>query len=206
VWIAQREGRAKDSDDRTQDALLKMLAMGSESDFLTSMKELNITPVTFSYEYDPCDYLKAKEFQQKRDNPDYKKTPEDDLLNMQTGIFGYKGNIHLQIGKQINLALNELDASVPKNELVPGVASLIDNEIFRNYTFYPINYMAYDRLWGGNQFADYYTETDIKTFADYLEKQIDRIELDNKDVPFLTQKILEMYANPVKNQLSVNNN
>ena len=85
IWIAQREGRAKDSNDRTQDAVLKMLAMGGD------LKELNIVPLTISYEYDPCDYLKAQEFQQKRDNPAFKKSRQDDLDNMKTGIFGYKG-------------------------------------------------------------------------------------------------------------------
>jgi hypothetical protein len=203
VWIAQREGRAKDSDDRTQESLLKMLAMGSDADFLTSLKELNITPVTFSYEYDPCDYLKAKEFQQKRDDAEYKKTPADDLFNMQTGIFGNKGNIHFQIGRPIQQELESLNTTLPKNELVAIVKSLIDNEIFRNYKFYPVNYISYNRLFGGNQLAIHYTESDIKIFDSYIKNQIDKIELDNKDIPFLTEKILEMYANPVKNQLGV---
>ena len=87
IWIAQREGRAKDSNDRTQDAVLKMLAMGGD------LKDLNIAPLTISYEYDPCDYLKAQEFQQKRDNPSFKKSRQDDLDNMKTGIFGYKGRV-----------------------------------------------------------------------------------------------------------------
>ena len=87
VWIAQREGRAKNSDDRTQDSLLKMLALYPEDkSFIESLKELNLIPLSISYEYDPCDYLKAKEFQQKRDNPDFKKTQRDDLLNMEIGI------------------------------------------------------------------------------------------------------------------------
>lgn len=79
IWIAQREGRAKDSNDRTQDSVLKMLAMGGEGDVVDRLMEMNIAPLAISYEYDPCDYLKAQEFQLKRDIEGYKKTMEDDL-------------------------------------------------------------------------------------------------------------------------------
>jgi hypothetical protein len=203
VWIAQREGRAKDSNDRTQESLLKMLAMGGEKSFLENMEELNITPVTFSYEYDPCDYLKAKEFQQKRDNPDFKKSQRDDLINMETGLFDYKGNIHFQIGSPINSQLKGWDKTLAKNILVPKLAALIDKEIFLNYRFYPGNYIAYDRLWGGNSFDESYTNEDIQVFEAYLQKQLQKIDLPDKDLPYLEEKILEMYANPLKNQLSV---
>jgi hypothetical protein len=201
VWIAQREGRAKDSNDRTQESLLKMLAMGGSRDFLNNLKALNIVPVSLSYEYDPCDFLKAKEFQQKRDDPEYKKSQADDLLNMQTGLFGYKGNIHFQFGRPIGEALENLDATQARNELATAVASLIDREIFRNYRFYPGNYIAYDRLWGKDRFAGNYTGNDAKTFDTYLNGQLSKIDLENKDIPFLTEKILEMYSYPVRNYL-----
>ena len=102
IWLAQREGRAKDSDDRTQEAVLKMLAMGGD------LKELNIVPLTISYEYDPCDYLKAQEFQQKRDNPGFKKSRQDDLDNMKTGIFGYKGRVVYRSAVPVNTWIDEL--------------------------------------------------------------------------------------------------
>jgi len=203
IWIAQREGRAKDSNDRTQESVLKMLAMGSEQNFLKSLAELNLTPLTFSYEYDPCDFLKAKEFQQKRDNPDFKKTQKDDLLNMQTGLFGYKGRIHLQVGRPVNPDLLKLDDSLGRNELALQVASLIDNEIFRNYKFYPVNYIAYDRLWGNNTFRGQYTAGDVERFEQYFRQQLDKIDLPDKDIPFLTEKMEEMYAYPVRNFLAV---
>jgi hypothetical protein len=203
VWIAQREGRAKDSNDRTQESLLKMLAMGSDNDFLESIEELNITPVSFSYEYDPCDYLKAKEFQQKRDNPDFKKSQKDDLINMEVGLFGYKGNIHLQIGSPINSQISNWNPALGKSELITKIAGLIDKEIFLNYRFYPVNYIAYDRLWGGNSFDENYTNRDIQVFETYLQKQLQKIDLPDKDLPFLEEKMMEMYAYPVKNQLSV---
>ena len=203
VWIAQREGRAKDSNDRTQESLLKMLAMAGGQDFLGNLKELNIVPVSLSYEYDPCDYLKAQEFQQKRDNPEFKKSQADDLLNMQTGIFGYKGRIHFQFGHPINPSLNRLDNNLPKNELTTTVASLIDKGIFLNYRFYPGNYVAYDRLWGNNSCTKHYTKEDVQIFDAYLNKQLGKIVLENKDIPFLTEKIVEMYAYPIKNQLEI---
>jgi len=203
VWIAQREGRAKDSDDRTQDSLLKMLAMGSDKIFLDSIRELNIAPVSLSYEYDPCDFLKAKEFQQRRDDPEFKKSRIDDLISMETGLFGFKGNIRFRIGKPINSKLEKLDKNLNRNELTPQIAQIIDNEIFLNYHFYPANYIAYDRLWGKDFFKGKYISDDEKTFDAYLQKQLEKIDLPDKDIPFLTEKILEMYANPVKNQLSV---
>jgi len=202
VWIAQREGRAKDSNDRTQESVLKMLAMGGDKNFLKNLTELNLTPITFSYEYDPCDYLKAQEFQQKRDNPGFKKTKEDDLLHMKTGLFGTKGRIWLQFGRPINPELMKLDGSLRKNELASLVASMIDKEIFRNYHFYPINYIAYDRLWGKNYFSDKYTAEEVENFEQYIQRQSDMIDLPDKDIPFLTEKLIEMYAYPVKNFLS----
>ena len=199
VWIAQREGRAKDSNDRTQESVLKMLAMGGGKNFLKSLSELNLLPTTFSYEYDPCDYLKAKEFQQKRDNPDFKKTQEDDMLSMQTGLLGYKGEVHLQLGNPINPDLLKLNENAGRNELAKDTASLIDREIFRNYKFYPINYITYDRLWGKNLFREKYTSEDIKKIDMYFQQQLDKIDLPNKDIPFLKSKMEEMYAYPVRN-------
>jgi hypothetical protein len=202
VWIAQREGRAKDSNDRTQESLLKMLLLGGDEDCLSNIEALNIAPVSFSYEYDPCDFLKAKEFQLKRDDPEFKKSQRDDLINMETGLFGYKGKIHCHFGRSINPALRRLDATLNKNELVKEIAALIDAEIFFNYRFYPVNYIAYDRLWGGDLFKDQYTGDDIQAIDRYFQQQLDKIDLPNKDIPYLEEKMMEMYANPVKNQLS----
>ena len=132
VWIAQREGRAKDSNDFTAESVLKMLAMYSSADPVEALKQLNIAPTTLSYEYDPCDYLKAKEFQQKRDNPDHKKSPLDDLLNMQTGLFGYKGRIHFHVAKCINDDLDALDATLTKGEKFAAAKEIIDKAIHSN--------------------------------------------------------------------------
>ncbi len=132
IWIAQREGRAKDSDDRTQDAVLKMLAMGGEGSPADRLRDLNIVPLTISYEYDPCDYLKAQEFQQKRDNPAFKKSRQDDLDNMKTGIFGYKGRVVYRCAAPINTWIDEL-ASLPKTEFYSALAHRIDTELHQGY-------------------------------------------------------------------------
>lgn len=202
IWIAQREGRAKDSNDRTQDSLLKMLAMGGEGGIIDRLESLNIAPVAISYEYDPCDYLKAQEFQLKRDVEGYKKTDKDDLKNMETGLFGYKGRVCFRTGKWLNEELEQLDRTLPKQELFSIISAIIDREIHRNYTIYPTNYAAYDLLSEENRFSDKYTDEEKAHLEDYLTKQIMKIDIQEKDLPFLRGKMLEMYANPLINYLA----
>lgn len=201
IWIAQREGRAKDSNDRTQESVLKMLAMGGEGHIIDRLTEMNIAPLAISYEYDPCDYLKAQEFQLKRDIPDYKKTQADDLKNMQTGLFGFKGYVHFQVSPCINEELAKLDRSLAKPELFSQISALIDRKIHANYRIYPGNYIAHDCLSGTKSFSTHYTAEEKQRFLKYIDQQLDRIELANKDVPFLREKILLMYANPLTNYL-----
>ncbi|MDE5760112.1 MAG: acyltransferase [Bacteroides sp.] len=202
IWIAQREGRAKDSNDRTQDSVLKMLAMGGEGDVIDRLMEMNIAPLAISYEFDPCDFLKAQEFQLKRDIADYKKTTADDLLNMQTGLFGYKGRVHFQIAPCINDELSKIDHSLPKPELFARISMLIDQRIHANYRMYPNNYVAHDLLEGSDNFTSHYTAEDKQRFVSYIEKQLQRITIPDKDTDFLREKMLQMYANPLKNQLA----
>ena len=201
VWIAQREGRAKDSNDFTAESVLKMLAMHSPGDPMEALKALNIAPTAISYEFDPCDYLKAKEYQQKRDNPEHKKSPFDDLLNMQTGLFGYKGHIHYHVAKCINDELDAIDANLGKTEKFAVAAKIIDRAIHSNYRFWPVNYYFYELLTGDTRFADKYTAEDKAALDAYLAGQLQKIDLPNKDEEFLRGKILEMYANPVKNYI-----
>lgn len=202
IWIAQREGRAKDSDDRTQDSVLKMLAMSGEGSVVDRLMEMNIAPTALSYEYDPCDYLKAWEFQLKRDNPEYKKSTADDLLNMKTGLFGYKGHVHFQTGACINDELCKMDGTLPKTELFGRISALIDKRIHSNYKIYPNNYVAHDLLEGNDNFTSHYTPEDRQRFLTYLEQQLARIEIEGKDENFLREKMLSMYANPLKNHLA----
>ncbi len=201
IWIAQREGRAKDSNDRTQESVLKMIAMGGSGDLIDRLMAMHIVPLSLSYEYDPCDFLKAKEFQQKRDNPEFKKSQADDLTNMQTGLFGYKGRVHFAAAPCIDEALSGMDRSLSKGEIFAKVAALIDRGIHANYRLYPGNYVAADLLAGDTQFANQYSAEEKQTFLAYLEKQLARIDLPNNDEAFLREKLLQMYANPVKNHL-----
>ena len=213
IWIAQREGRAKDSDDRTQESVLKMLAMGYErgerreergerkeerGEYADALRELNIVPLTISYEYDPCDYLKAQEFQQKRDNPAFKKSRQDDLDNMRTGILGYKGRVSYHCAAPANTWASELD-NLPRNEFFAAFASRMDREIHRGYHLYPCNYIAADLLAGNREHAEHYTADDEHRFAQYLKGQMAKITIPNKDEDFLRERLLTMYANPVKN-------
>ncbi len=182
VWMAQREGRAKDSNDRTQPSVLKMLTLSAESntEILDQLKVLNICPVSLSYEYDPCDYLKAAEMQLKRDNPCWRKSKRDDIISMKTGIFGYKGRVVFRMTPSINHWLDanrtELEA-MPKNDLLRSIAEQIDKQIF----------LGYEMFERGTEFDT------------YIDSRIALINIPNKDEAFLREKLYEMYNYPVIN-------
>lgn len=200
MWIAQREGRAKDSDDRTQPAILKMMAMGGGKDSITEkLKRLHIVPLAISYELDPCDFLKAQEFQLKRDIPGWKKSAQDDVVSMQTGIIGYKGRVHYQCAPCIDDWLDTLDPDTPKTKIFDIIAEHIDHEIHRNYRLYPFNYIALDTLDGNSAHADKYTDEDKAAFDKYIAGQLAKINIENKDEAYLRERILTMYANPARN-------
>lgn len=203
IWIAQREGRSKDSTDHTQESILKMFAMGGEGTPAERLISLNMAPLAISYEYDPCDWLKAMEFQLKRDNPEHKKSQADDLMNMKTGIFGYKGRVHYQAAECMNDFIAALPTDMSKNDFFATVATEIDRRIYNNYHLYPGNFVAVDLLQGGDTHANRYTAEERATFEQYLAGQLQKIDIPCKDEAFLRTKLLEMYANPALNQLKV---
>ncbi len=182
IWLAQRQGRAKDGNDLTQPGVLKMLTLGSE-DFFEAVKMLNICPVSINYEYDPCDYLKAREMQLVRDNPNWKKSRRDDLISMQVGIEGQKGRVVYRLTPTINREIDELLANQPevrelsRNEQIQMVCGLIDRHIHQAYEIYERG----------------------EKFEQYLQGQLAKIHLPEKDEAFLMQKMHEMYAKPVEN-------
>lgn len=204
AWIAQREGRAKDSDDKTQESLLKMLNMCGDGTFAENLSALHICPLSISYEYDPCDYLKAKEFQQKRDHAGFKKSPEDDLLSMKTGVMGFKGKVVYSICGEISDEVKHISTQfINRNEMVGATARLIDSKIYANYSIFTVNKIAYDLLFTTEKYAGEYSLMEKLDFEKYLEQQIGKIELPVKDVDFLKLKLLEMYANPLINAESI---
>lgn len=194
-WLAQREGRAKDSNDTTQPAVLKMLTLSEEGSLIDALCRLNLTPVAITYEFDPCDYLKAKEMQLKRDDPNYKKTAKEDMLNMQTGLKGQKGDVSFQITPCINDELRLLDANLSRNELLREAAAIIDKHIHQGYQLAWTNKAAMDIVNG---------KPNEKMEA-YIASRIQLIDIPNRDDAFLRQCILTMYANPAINQNKANN-
>ena len=202
IWIAQREGRAKDSNDRTQKSILQMMSMGGEGSIIERLKQLHLVPLSISYEYDPCDFLKAKEFLQKRDHAEWKKGPTDDLVSMQTGIFGYKGHVHYHAAPCLDEYLDSLDPNMPKQDIYNKIAAYIDQQIHRNYRLYPGNYVALDMLEETEAYTDQYTAEDKAKFEKYIQGQLAKIDLSNKDEAYLKERLLTMYANPVRNNLA----
>ena len=201
VWIAQRQGRAKNSNDLTQPAILKMMVMGGEGSIIDRLKQLHIVPLSISYEYDPCDYLKAREYQLRRDVPYWKKTAEDDLESMLIGIKGFKGHIFYHCAPCIDDWLDTLDTDLPKNKLFDAIASHIDHEIHSSYKLYPINYVALDMIQNTKVYEEYYTQDDYEKFDSYLAGQIEKIDIENRDEQFLRTCLLTQYAYPVKNYI-----
>lgn len=198
VWIAQREGRTKNGDDKTQPSLLKMFKMSGTKDFVENFRELHIVPVAISYEWEPCDDMKTNELY-TRTVSEYTKTPEEDMRSMQKGLATYKGRINFTIDKPIDEELNGI-AGLPSNgERLEALARLIDSKIHRNFKLWPNNYIAYDLAHSGNKFSHLYKEEEKDHFIQTMMQKIDRIE-GNRSL--LNNIFLEIYANPVKNSIN----
>lgn len=205
VWIAQREGRAKDSNDMTQESLVKMLALEGGGSLLENIRSINIMPLSISYEYDPNDYLKAKEFLLKKLDPEFKKSEHDDLLSMETGLLGRKGAVHFHLCPCINYALDQLPSDMARGDLLKEVCRIIDCSIHAGYKIYPINYVAYDRMHKRDHFRSEYTEEQAQEIDRYIESQLDKVDLPDVselDRNFMREMMYAMYANPLRNKLS----
>lgn len=200
IWMAQREGRSKDGNDKTATALLKMIGMSSKNGSLSdTFAPLNIVPVSISYEYDPCDYLKAVEFQMKRDNPNYVKSQQDDLRHMGTGLRGRKGRVSFVVGDVITAEkLNEIEATTPKAGHLEAIAAIIDEQIHSNYKLWPGNFVAADELATKPKYSEHYTAEEKAVYDEYIREHMERIKIE-ADKDFIYHSLMEMYANPVKN-------
>lgn len=204
VWIAQREGRAKDSSDHTQESLVKMLALEGEGTFIERIKEINLMPVSISYEIDPNDYLKAREFLLKKRDPGYKKSQRDDLFSMETGLLQFKGKVHFQLTPRINSRLEQIGETKDRNTAAKWVGRIIDQAIHRSYEIFDINYIAYDLLHNSQRFESHYTLKRQEEVSDYFNSQLDKVDLADitpDERQFMLEKMYVMYANPLRNKL-----
>lgn len=197
VWIAQREGRAKDGNDRTQQGLIKMLTMSQIGETIDHFKALNIVPVSITYEFDPTDLLKTKEYIDKIYNPEFKKTFQQDVQNMLLGMKGQKGRVNFHFGKPLNEELDILNSIKNKKKQLEKIVELIDKAIHRNFRLHEINYIAYDLLHHSTEYSDKYTVADFEKHAKIFEDKLATIE--EKDRETARNYLLGIYANPVVN-------
>lgn len=196
VWIAQRNGRTKDGLDKTQQSVLKMFCMSRKnSDIYQHIKELNIVPLTISYEYEPCDQMKARELILTQKNKKYVKAPDEDYRSITTGIFAYKSRVHLQFGRPINDDIDESLQFSCDNERILYLCSLIDKQMYANYHLWPTNYIAYDLLNNSTDHQSEYTELNKRDFNQHIRKQAN---IDDVSYYKMKQQLLTLYANPVK--------
>jgi hypothetical protein len=202
VWIAQRDGRTKDGNDRTQTSLIKMFTMGKKDPY-KALKELNIVPVAISYEYEPCDMRKVQEYYISK-RTEYKKKKNEDMDSVLKGITNYKGRIHIAFGKLVNAVIEKCEnEDTGLNILASKVAGAIDEQIYQNYRLWGLNYIAYDILTGKNKFKEReYTDDERRSFADYVDSKLDLMQGDRTE---LSGMFYKLYANPVINRLKLKN-
>ena len=195
IWLAQRQGRTKNGYDTTEQGLLKMLDMSGSTDFQKNFEELNITPMSISYEYEPCDILKARELLISRTQK-YVKAEGEDLNSILVGIKQPKGNVHLTICKPLTTEEIAAAAACDKNERYQQIRHAVDVRVIDGYRLWKNNYMAYDMLNESAKYADRYEQADVEKFSAYMQHQLSTVEpeLDSDE---LRKIFLEIYANPV---------
>ncbi len=199
VWIAQREGRTKDGFDKTQVSLLKMLNMSNKKGFNGGFNELNIVPVSISYEIEPCGLAKMKELIKKQHYGQL-KTSKDDLKSMSMGMFNPKGRMRFSFGTPIEVNFEEGKTKEKQNKMAEDLAALIDKQIYSNFKLWPNNFVAYDLLMQEDRFKHRYTDEEKKHFEMMLEQALIFIDFPITDI---TERFLKIYANPVINKLAV---
>lgn len=198
VWIAQRNGRTKDGNDKTEVGVLKMFSLSSDKPFVDNLDELSITPVSVSYEYEPCDFLKTAELYISKFQK-YIKGENEDLNSILTGIKQPKGRVHLAITDPITREELEQCDRLEKNDKIVALAALIDQRIYRHFKLFKTHFIAYDLLFG-QRYSGRYTEQEKADFIAYMNGGLDQLgkEMDRSE---LEQIFLRIYANPVINCL-----
>lgn len=203
VWIAQREGRAKDNNDRTQQGLLNMLGLTVDKNLPEHFMNLNIVPVSMSYEYDPCDIDKVKAIYAERTYGKYVKKPGEDIETMKKGLLGYKGHVHIHFSKPLNKLIHDIPPETHKNQFYNILRNIIDRKIIEGYQLWKSNYIAYDIYLDSEKYKSHYSTADKKKFIKDIEDKIDQLEGD-KDA--LKSIFLEISARPLINLNEVKSN
>ena len=196
VWIAQREGRTKNGLDVTEQGLLKMFDMSGEGDFKSNFEELNIVPMSISYEYEPCAFRKAREILIKQMTGEYHKKEDEDMHSILTGIRQWKGGIHLCVGEPLTAKEIEHASWYDKNDRYQAIRRILDERIISGYKLWKTNYMGYDLMTGGSKYADKYTPEDLEKFKEYTEHKLKRTEK-KLDKDALRDIFWHIYGNPV---------
>ena len=195
VWIAQRDGRTKDGNDFTKHGLVKMLTLGNRDNLIDFLRRMKITPVTVSYEIEPCDKLKARELAVS-EHAVYHKKPGEDFESIKQGIFGPKGRISLTIGTPIDKELDTIPTDISNNDQLQYVCQLVDKQIYKNYTLFPNNYIAHDLLHQNEDYSEFYTPEEKTAFEQYLQMK-SRVEDVSEEK--MRENLLKIYATPVDN-------
>jgi len=197
VWISQGNGRTKNGNDKTQQGLLKMLALASPQNAMQTLKLMQITPVAVSYQYEPCAQLKAREMALSENAP-YIKQPGEDERSITEGITGYKGEVHFVIGKPLQEEFDTIPQKLSLNEKLTMLCEKIDSQIYDRYFLFPQNYMAWDIQENSNRFSTQYNQNEKADFRSYLNEQA---IIPNVPKEKMMKYLLNIYANPVKNSL-----
>ena len=195
IWLAQRQGRTKNGYDITEQGLLKMLDMSGKADFKTNFEELNIIPMSISYEIEPCDVLKARELVISRKRK-YVKAEGEDFKSIVTGIMQQKGDIHLNIGKPLTSEEIEQASLCDKNDRYQLIRHAVDLRVIEGYKLFKNNYIAYDIANHSFKYSHMYEKADLEQFVTYMEHQLDTVEpeINRED---LRRIFIDIYANPV---------
>ena len=199
VWIAQRQGRTKDGIDITEQGLLKMVDMSGTKDFVQNFMEVHIVPMSISYEYEPCDVMKARETLIKRNTGSYVKGEDEDLQSIMIGIKQPKGHVHLQVGDPLTEEEIREASFCDKNDRYQSIRHAVDRRVIEGYKLWKTNYMAYDLLNKTNKYASEYTMEDLEKFEGYLAQQIILVE-STLDRGELMEELLKIYSNPVSSK------
>lgn len=198
VWIAQRNGRTKDGNDLTQTGLLKMLNISGSGSFSENFSQLNIIPLSISYEYEPCDLLKTQEIYLSGLHENYQKAKGEDLNSLITGIQQFKGKIHLCAGRPVDAEeYRYIDSFRNENDKFRILTKMIDQRIRSDYRLNTTNYIACDLYHKTSRFSALYSTEEKNAFIQYTEKQIGQIQGDQS---ILKDIFLKIYAQPVINK------